>query len=147
MRRVVIHLAVAVGEIFGGIDAIFRTPSSWTSSAWFSPSFWSPQWPMVRNNNNDTTGEAPFKQARSLHPTLGELNHALSQVGGPTQSQLSRPMSAEHHISMEHRLRWKHPWLNSDTDASNEMCLKKYKKKKRTNMFQEKTKLKKKLGT
>ena len=32
----------------------------------------------------------------------GELNHALSQVGGPTQ-----PMSSRHHISMEHRLRRK----------------------------------------
>ena len=37
----------------------------------------------------------------------GELNHALSQAGGPTQSQLSRPMSSGNHISMEHRLRRK----------------------------------------
>ena len=45
----------------------------------------------------------------------GELTHALSQVGGPTQSQLSRPISSGNHISMEHRLRRKQ--LNSDTNA------------------------------
>ena len=67
------------------------------------------------NNNNNTiwggsvlTGEEP-----PLHS--GELKHALLQAGGPTQSQLSRPMSSGHHISMEHRLRRKH--LNSDTNA------------------------------
>ena len=37
-------------------------------------------------------------------------------TGGPTQSQLSRPMSSGHHISMEHRVRRKQ--LNSDTNAS-----------------------------
>ena len=70
------------------------------------------------NNKNNTiwggsvlTGEEP-----PLHS--GELKRALSQAGGPTQSQLSRPMSSRHHISMEHRLRRKQ--LNSDTDASNE---------------------------
>ena len=56
------------------------------------------------------TGEEP-------PPHSGELKHALPQAGGPTQSQLSRPMSSGHHISMEHRLRRKQ--LNSDTDASN----------------------------
>ena len=68
------------------------------------------------NNNNNTiwggsvlTGEEP-----PLHS--GDLNHALSQAGGPTYSQLSRPMSSGHHISMEHRLRRKQ--LNSDTNAS-----------------------------
>ena len=49
------------------------------------------------------SGEAPFQQARSLQPTLGELKHALSQAGGPTQSQLSRPMSSRPHISMLHQ--------------------------------------------
>ena len=69
------------------------------------------------NNNNNTiwggsvlTGEEP-----PLHS--GKLKHALPQAGGPTQSQLSRPMSSGHHISMEHRLRRKQ--LNSDTNASN----------------------------
>ena len=43
-----------------------------------------------------------------LPPHSGELKHALSQAGGPTQSQLSRPMSSGHHISMEHQPRRKH---------------------------------------
>ena len=50
--------------------------------------------------------------------TTRELKHALPQAGGPTQSQLSRPMSSGHHISMEHRLRRKQ--INSDTNVSNE---------------------------
>ena len=41
------RVAVAVGGFFGGIDAIFRTPSSWTSGAQFQRSFWSPRWPTV----------------------------------------------------------------------------------------------------
>ena len=45
-----------------------------------------------------STGEEP------PHHSV-ELKHALSQAGGPTQSQLSRPMSSGHHTSMEHRLR------------------------------------------
>ena len=44
--------------------------------------------------------------------------HALSQVGGPTKSQLFCPTSPGHHISMEHRLRRKDLQLNSDTNAS-----------------------------
>ena len=44
------------------------------------------------------------------------------QAGGPTQSQLSRPMSSGHHSAMEHRLRRKQ--LNSDTNASNKKYLK-----------------------
>ena len=60
------------------------------------------------------TGEEPPPHSR-------ELNHALSQVVGPTQSKLSRPMSSGHHISMEHRLRRKHLQLNSDTDVSIEI--------------------------
>ena len=50
------------------------------------------------------TGEEP-----PLHS--GELEHALLPSRRPAQSQLSRPMSSGHHISMEHRLRRKH--LNS----------------------------------
>ena len=85
------------------------------------------------NNNNNTiwggsvlTGEEPPHHS-------GELQHALTQAGGPTQSQLSRPMSSGHHISMEHRLRRKH--LNSDTNASNKKYLKEIQKKKRRNFF------------
>ena len=54
-------------------------------------------------------------------PHSGELNHALTRAGGPTQSQLSRPVSSGHHISMEHHPRKKH--LNSDTNASNKTYL------------------------
>ena len=51
----------------------------------------------------------------------------------PTQSQLSRPMSSGHHISMEHRLRRKQ--LNSDTNASKKNICKKYKKKEKKKPF------------
>ena len=84
--------------------------------------------------SHTTTTTTQQQEARSLHPTL-DLNHALSHVDGPTQSQLSRPMSSGHHISMEHRLRRKHQKLNSDTDARNETYLK-AKKKKRRNTLQ-----------
>ena len=63
------------------------------------------------------TGEEP-------PPHSGELNHALTQAGVPTQFQLSRPMSSGHHISMEHRLWRKHQQLNTHSDASNEIHLK-----------------------
>ena len=43
-----------------------------------------------------------------------------SKLGGPTRSQLSRPVSSGHHISMEHRLRRKHLQLNSDANAGSE---------------------------
>ena len=63
------------------------------------------------------------------------VNHALSQVGGPTQSQLSRPMSSRHHISMEHRLRRKHLQINSDVDASNETNSKETQEKTKEDIF------------
>ena len=75
------------------------------------------------NNNNPIrggsvlTGEEP-----PLHS--GELKHAFSQEGGPTQSKPSRLVSPGHHISMEHRLRRKHLQSNTDTDASNETSMK-----------------------
>ena len=77
----------------------------------------------VRNNNNNTiwggsvsTGEEPPRHSE-------ELNHALSQVGGPTQSQLSRTMPSGHHISMEHRLQRKHleaanTWKNEERQST-----------------------------
>ena len=68
------------------------------------------------------TGEEP-------PPHSGELKHALSQVGGPTQSQRSRPMSSGHHISMEHRLRRKQ--LNSDTNATKKKYLKEIQEKRK----------------
>ena len=88
------------------------------------------------NNNNDKnntiwggsvlTGEEP-------PPHFGELKHALSQAGGPTQSQLSRPMSSGHHISKKHRLRRKQ--LNSGTNASNKKYLKEIQEKRKEETF------------
>ena len=61
----------------------------------------------VHNNSNHTIWRGSVLTGEEPPPHSGELNHALSRVGGPTQSQLSRPMSSRHHISMEHRLRRK----------------------------------------
>ena len=66
-------------------------------------------------------------------PHSGELNHALSQFGGPTQFQLSSPMSSGHRISMEHRLRRKQ--LNSVANASNKTFLKERQEKRREETF------------
>ena len=68
------------------------------------------------NNNIDTIWGGSVLTGEEPPPHSGELKHALPQAGGPTQSQLSRPMSSGHHISMEHRLLRKQ--LNSDTNAS-----------------------------
>ena len=69
------------------------------------------------NNNNNTIWRGSVLTGEEPPPHSGELKHALPQAGGPTQSQLSRPMSSGHHISIEHRLRRKQ--LKSDTNASN----------------------------
>ena len=74
------------------------------------------------NNNSHTIWRGFVLSSEEPPPHSGELKHALAQAGGPTQSQLSRPMSSGHHISMEHRLRRKQ--LNFDTNAS----IKKYSK-------------------
>ena len=84
------------------------------------------------NNNNNTIWRGSVLTGEEPPPHSGELKPALPQAGGPTQSQLSRPMSSGHHISMEHRLRRKQ--LNSDT--SNKKYLKEIQgKKKRRNFF------------
>ena len=70
----------------------------------------------------------------------------LSHVGGPTQSQPSRPMSSGHHISMERQLWKKHQKLNSDTNASNETYLTEKKKKRKTHFVRKKGKMKKVKG-
>ena len=75
------------------------------------------------NNNNNPIWGCSVLTGEEPPPHSGETSHALSQVGGPTQSQLSRPMSLGHHISMEHRPRKKHLLLNSDTNPSNETYL------------------------
>ena len=79
------------------------------------------------------SGEAPFSHARSLHPHSGELNHALSQAGGPTQSQQFRPMSSRHHITMENRPRRKQ--LNSDTNPSKKTYMKEIQEKRKEETF------------
>ena len=43
----------------------------------------------VRNNNNNTIWGGSVLTGKEPPPHSGELNHALSQAGGPTQSQLS----------------------------------------------------------
>ena len=48
------------------------------------------------NNNNNTIWGGSVLTGEEPPPHSGELKHALSQAGGPTQSQLSRPMSSGH---------------------------------------------------
>ena len=81
------------------------------------------------NDNNDTICGGSVLTGEEPPPHFGELKHALPQAGGPTQSQLSRPMSSGHHISMEHRLRRKQ--LNSETNASNKKYLKEIQEKRK----------------
>ena len=85
------------------------------------------------NNNNNTIWGGSVLTGEELPPHSWELKHALTQAGGPTQSQLSRPMSSGHHISMEHRLRRKQ--LNSDTNASNKTYLKEIQEKRKEETF------------
>ena len=73
-----------------------------------------------KKNNNNTTWRGSVSTGEEPPPHPGKLKHALTQAGGPTQSQLSRPMSSRHHISMEHRVRRKHLLLNPDTNARKE---------------------------
>ena len=63
----------------------------------------------------------------------GELKHALTQAGGPTQSQLSRSMSSRHHIFMEHRQRRKQ--LNLILVPQIKHIWKKYKKQEKKKLF------------
>ena len=90
----------------------------------------------ARNNNYNPIWRGSVLTGEEPPPHSGELNHALTQAGGPTQSQLSRPMSSGHHISMEHRLRKKQ--LNSDTSASNKTYLKEIQEKRREDTFLQK---------
>ena len=144
---------------FSAFQAIFRAPPGLELSA----SFQSPRWRRVlfhrgllhnlssamlpwtfslkdrdnnNNNNNNTiwggsvlTGEEP--------PTLWRVEACSPPSIRPNRSQLSRPMSSGHHISMEHRLRKKQ--LNADNDASNKTYLKEIQeKRKRRNFFLQK---------
>ena len=85
------------------------------------------------HNNNNTIWRGSVLTSEEPPHHSGELNHALHQAGGPTQSLLSRPLSSGHHISMEHRLRRKH--LNSDTNASSKSYLKEIQEKRKETLF------------
>ena len=71
----------------------------------------------LNSNNNNTIWRGSVLTGEELPPHSEKLNHALSQVGGPNQFQLSRPMSSRHHISMEHRQRRTHLLLNPNSNA------------------------------
>ena len=118
-------LALGVGQLF-----VIHTPSVAISEQGVPTLSTAQQY----NNKNNTVWGGSVLTSEEPQRNSGELNHALSQVGGPTESQLSCPMSSVHHISMEHRLRRKHQQSNSDTNAS-ETFLKKIKKKERRNFF------------
>ena len=81
---------------------------------------------MFYNNNNNTIWGGSVSSGEEPPRYSGELKHALSQAGGPTQSQLSRPMSSRHHISMEHRPLRKRLLLNPDTNAGKEKLKKNF---------------------
>ena len=87
----------------------------------------------VENNNNNTIWGGSVLTGEEPPPHSGELKHALRQAGGPTQSQLSRPMSSGQNISMEHRLQRKQ--LNFDTNASNKTHLKEIQEKRKEETF------------
>ena len=111
----------------------------------------------VKNNNSPIwggsvlTGEEPPPHSGDLTggsvltgdgppPHSGDLTHALTQVGGPTQSELSRPMSSRHHISMEHRLQKKHLLLNLRTNQCEKRHVFRKRTTKKKHIFQEKQK-------
>ena len=71
-----------------------------------------------KNNNNNPIWRGSVFPGEDLQLHSGELHQALFPVGGPTQSQQSRPTSSRHHISMEHWLRKIHLLLNSDTSTA-----------------------------
>ena len=73
----------------------------------------------VKNNHNNGNPQQP-PTVEKPPPHSGELNRALSPVGGTTQSELSRPMSSRLHGAPTPEETSK---LNSDTHASNEISL------------------------
>ena len=88
-----------------------------------------PSSPVPRHNHNNPIWGSSVLTSEEPPPHSRQSNHALSLEGGPTQSQLTRPVSSGHHISIEHRLRREHPQWNSDTNACNETLLKEMQKK------------------
>ena len=105
-------------------------PSGWCDGTWLPP-------PRLYQQQKHRGGSVLAGEEPPTHSA--ELNHVLSQAGGPTQSQLSRPTSSRHHISMEDRPRRKHLLLNHDTNARNETFLKETpEKRKRRNISSKK---------
>ena len=88
----------------------------------------------VPNNNNNNTiwGGSVFNRRGASTPLWG-VEACSPPSRRPTQSQLSRPLSSGHHISMEHRLRRKQ-W-NSDTHASNKNIIERNKRKRKKKLF------------
>ena len=89
--------------------------------------------PQNNNNNNNTIWGGSVLTGEEPPPHSGEFNHALPQADGSTQSQLSRPMSSGHYISMEHRLRRKQ--LNSDSNASKKIFEREIQEKRKEETF------------
>ena len=88
------------------------------------------------NNNNNSIWRGTVLTGEEPPPHSGELNHALSQSGGQTQSQQSRPLSSGHHISTGHRPRRKH--LCCDSMPAMKLFARNTRKKKKKKHFQRK---------
>ena len=92
-----------------------------------------------QNNSNNNATQQQYNlerlrfNRRGASTPLWGVESCSPQAGGPTQSQLSRPMSSGHHISMEHRLRRKQ--LNSDTNASNKTYMTEMQEKRKGETF------------
>ena len=82
-------------------------------------------------NNNTIWGGSVLTGEEPPTPLWG-----VEACSPPTQSQLSRPVSSRHQISMEHRLRRKHLLLNLVTNVRSS----KYIGKKRNTFFKKNTK-------
>ena len=140
--------SLSSGEFFGSLDGqqLFVVKGSrctisddlWTNTSRLRA--------RVQNNNNDTIWRGSVLTGEEPPPHSGALNHALSHVGGPTQSQLSRPMSSGHNISMEHRARRKHLLLNSNFNAGSGIYISGKRNKKKKRLKKEKQQYMKKIG-
>ena len=125
------HLEPAIGHFHHGPSLAGHR--QWLARMQREQETLEPKWLEPRYSN---LGRLRFLTGEEPRPHSGESKHALSQVGGPTQSQLSRTMSSGHHFSMEHRLRRKQ--LNSDTNASNRTYLKEIQEKRKRSFFRKK---------
>ena len=77
--------------------ALLRVVPEYRRACWLSPLLKLDQrCSTTLNNNNITIWGGSVLTGEEPAPHSGELKHALPQAGGPTQSQLSRPMSSGH---------------------------------------------------